>query len=218
MPPDSVECLMAVQHIIAALVEDWDRVDSLLGEQARVVLRQHVASMVEAQTARQRRTSASKIVQLLMRHLPDDPVLDVKGRRLARSPQLADTDSALFSLAHALHPSGEAWTADERILSSRWETARTLRGRGVDPDVPDLIRLDRTDGNWAVPAFQFDEHGAPISVVLRVNQVLGAREDPWGVADWWLSANVWLHQPPFALVGRTPDDMLVAAAVAAVEG
>lgn len=212
---------MAVQHIIAALAEDWDRVNSLLDEQARVVLRQYVVSMVEAEAPRQRLTSANKIVQLLMRHLPDDPVLDVKGRRFVRPPQLTDTDGALFSLAHALHAhirGGGAWTADERILSHRWETAYALRRRGVDPDVPDLIRLDRADGSYAVPVFQFDEHGAPIPVVLRVNQVLGARDDPWGVADWWLSANVWLRESPSELIGRTPDDLLMAAAVAAVGG
>jgi hypothetical protein len=218
---DSVESSLAVQHIIAALVEDWDRVYRLLDEQARAVLRQYVTSMAEAQTPRQRTTSANKVVQLLMSHVPEDPVLDVKGRRFGRAAQPADIDSALILLSRTLHSrtaGGGARTADERILANRWETAHALRRRGVDPDIPDLIRLDRADGSRAVPTFQFDEHGAPIPVVLRVNQVLGAYDDPWGVADWWLSTNVWLHEPPFALVGRTPDHLLVAAAVTAVEG
>ncbi|MGN5376548.1 hypothetical protein ACQ4WX_00180 [Streptomyces lasalocidi] len=51
-----------------------------------------------------------------------------------------------------------------------------------------------------------------------VNRLLLAQEDPWGAADWWLSGNLWLGGRPAALLGRLPDDLLVGAASAMLEG
>ncbi len=207
---------MAIHHIIAALGDHWDRVTELLGERGRAELRRHVTAMADAVTAGERAVRASRILGLLLDHLPtDDPVLTAARR----APDVPDAERALKRLAIDLYflDTGPP-AADERILAAGCESAFDLRRRGVDPDVPDLIRLDRADGSVAVPVFQFDGGGVPIPVVLRVNHLLGAREDPWGVADWWLNANVWLSDAPSTLIGDTPDDLLVAAASAAVEG
>lgn len=47
---------------------------------------------------------------------------------------------------------------------------------------------------YLYPAFQFDPLAAAIHpVVAEVNQVLGAAEDPWGVASWWISPHARLE-------------------------
>jgi hypothetical protein len=45
-----------------------------------------------------------------------------------------------------------------------------------------------------------------------VNALLGADRDPWGAADWWLSANAWLGTRPAGLLGTGRDRQLVDTA------
>ena len=107
---------------------------------------------------------------------------------------------------------------DTWILAADADSPATLRRRGVDPDMPGLIRLLRPDGRMSLPAFQFTRAGEPKQLVLRINELLGADTDPWGVADWWLCPNVWLAGTPADLLDALDDHVMVAAAVAAVEG
>lgn len=65
--------------------------------------------------------------------------------------------------------------------------ANTKRRRGELLGLP--IR-----NRFLFPAFQFDfERSRIVPVVSEVNRLLGAAEDPWGVASWWFSPNGWLH-------------------------
>jgi hypothetical protein len=90
---------------------------------------------------------------------------------------------------------------------------------GLEEPPPDLIRLDDVDRGARYPAFQFaGAAGGPIPVVLRINRILLAGIDPWGAADWWLSGNTWLGARPASLLGALPDEQLVGAATALVEG
>ncbi|MGW1071204.1 hypothetical protein [Streptomyces sp. NPDC002537] len=90
---------------------------------------------------------------------------------------------------------------------------------GLGEAPPELIRLDDVERGDRYPAFQFaGAAGGPIPVVLRVNRILLADIDPWGAADWWLSGNVQLGGKPAALLGEVPDEQLVGAATALVEG
>ncbi|MFE7571640.1 hypothetical protein ACFU76_32575 [Streptomyces sp. NPDC057539] len=93
------------------------------------------------------------------------------------------------------------------------DEARALRRNGM---ARDLIRLDRPGEATAFPRFQFEPSGRPREVVVRVNRLLGADRDPWGVTAWWLASNVWLGKPPAALLGADRDDELVACAGAAL--
>ncbi|MFE4537466.1 hypothetical protein ACFRKB_20640 [Streptomyces scopuliridis] len=86
------------------------------------------------------------------------------------------------------------------------------RALGRDGVARDLIRLDGPRGATAVPRFQFEPSGRPREVVVRVNRLLGADRDPWGVTAWWLATNVWLGDPPADLLGTDRDDDLVACA------
>ncbi|MFI8885486.1 hypothetical protein [Streptomyces sp. NPDC053813] len=84
---------------------------------------------------------------------------------------------------------------------------------------PELIRLADPRGGERYPEFQFPEGcGSPYEVVMQVNRLLLADIDPWGAAAWWLSGNTWLGGTPAALLGRLPDQELVGAAAALVEG
>ncbi|MEV6425294.1 hypothetical protein [Streptomyces sp. NPDC051662] len=89
------------------------------------------------------------------------------------------------------------------------DEAHALRRNGM---ARDLIRLDRPGEATAFPRFQFEPSGRPREVVVRVNRLLGADRDPWGVTAWWLASNVWLGKPPAALLGADRDDELVACA------
>jgi hypothetical protein len=79
-----------------------------------------------------------------------------------------------------------------------------------------LIRLERGDGVVQLPAFQFDAAGRPIQIVLTVNRLLGAEDDPWGAADWWLGPNAWLGAVPADLIGQVDENVLLATAKAVV--
>lgn len=48
----------------------------------------------------------------------------------------------------------------------------------------------RDHGDLLFPAFQFDPAtGVPREVVGRINQILDAADDGWGVTAWWIQAN-----------------------------
>lgn len=208
---------MAVPEMLDMLSDEWDRVTATLDERSRTRLRELVLAMADEETQEVRTHLGSMIAYLLFTELPADDPMVVVGRRLAEGTRRHVSGSVAVSL-RAKIGGAQPWPADRRILASPWESAAALRSKGIDPDLPDLIRLDRTDGSYAVPSFQFDDDGNPHGILLRINQLLGAYDDPWGVADWWLSSNVWLHERPATLLGRPDEDLLMAAAVAVVEG
>jgi hypothetical protein len=100
----------------------------------------------------------------------------------------------------------------ERLLNAPALTEAELRRRGADPADPCLIRLDRPDGGRQWPSFQFAPDAGPWPVVREVNRELDAAAYPLGAADWWLSRNGWLGEPPCRLIGQIPDEQLMRAA------
>ncbi|WP_430331310.1 hypothetical protein [Rhodococcus sp. ACT016] len=55
------------------------------------------------------------------------------------------------------------------------------------------------------PAFQFDAARREVRpIVAEINKTLGAADDPWGVASWWLSPTVFADDP------RSPAELAVA--------
>jgi hypothetical protein len=74
-----------------------------------------------------------------------------------------------------------------------------VRQAGTDPQLPELIRLQ--DGAAIrLPCFQFDRSGTARPIVLEVNRILGAAQDPWGVAGWWTDLHAWLERAPIDLL------------------
>jgi hypothetical protein len=107
----------------------------------------------------------------------------------------------------------EYWSA-LRLLAEPAVGEDDVRMLGLNPADPRLIRLRTFDGSARWPEFQFGPDGAPHRVVIVINRILEATDDPWGAADWWLAANTWLGGVPAELLGAIPDTTLVAAAQA----
>lgn len=103
--------------------------------------------------------------------------------------------------------------ATEWLLAGNSFSKAEIRQFGQNPEDPDLIRLDREDGEHQWPAFQFDHTGQPWHLVRQVNRILDVADDPWGVADWWLGGNIWLRGVPADLIGRIDDQDLIATAL-----
>jgi hypothetical protein len=109
-------------------------------------------------------------------------------------------------------PDPATTSADAMLLAAPALTAQQVRENGSDPDSDELIRLTAASGAVRLPAFQFGSDGRPIRVVVKINRLLQADEDPWGVADWWLGANAWLNAVPADLLGQIDDELLTLAA------
>lgn len=204
--------------MIDALAHDWDSVMALCDDATRRELRALVVDLADAPDDDSRTRASQQIADRLIRALPPTHPVVRLGNRLTSTPTSPLTLRQLSMMVRMRVVDQAPWSAEDRILTTDWETARELRSRGVDPDLPEIIRLDRPDGSYAVPSFQFTDTGYPRDVVLRINRVLRAYADPWGAADWWLSGNVWLHDTPIALLDRPGEERLLAAASAAVEG
>ena len=95
--------------------------------------------------------------------------------------------------------------------ASNREKVRTHRERSW------LLGLPR-DRRYLYPAFQFDPLRRDVFPEVRtVNELLGAADDPWGVASWWVSTNARIDTAPLELVGTDRSEHLLAVAAAAVE-
>jgi hypothetical protein len=82
--------------------------------------------------------------------------------------------------------------------SNRRQYANKQREAGALLAVPHKNR-------YLYPVFQFDPTRRTIhAVVCRVNELLDARHDPWGVASWWST-------PRESLKGRRPADLVGTA-------
>lgn len=72
---------------------------------------------------------------------------------------------------------------------------------------------------YLYPAFQFDPSRRAIHpVVGRINQLLDAHSDPWGVASWWITPKEGLDgRRPIDLVGTSDEKDLETLANAELE-
>jgi hypothetical protein len=108
---------------------------------------------------------------------------------------------------------------EARLLSLQALTPDDARQRGVDPGDARLIRLPRPGAapEFQLPAFQFAPTGGAWDIVMEVNQVLDAADDPWGVTCWWVDPHARLGDAPADLLGRGQDGLIRRAARAVVE-
>ncbi|TDD82639.1 hypothetical protein [Actinomadura rubrisoli] len=221
---------MPIEHALAALRDHWSDVAARLDEASLATLVALVGEYDDAD-ADGRLDIALELVMDLGEMLPaSHPVRRAlaQGDMLTRGSATSDPaevlglfDNLFADLAEC---AGAASALDRavreteaRLLESPAFTARELRDLGRDPADAALIRLPGPAGEQRLPAFQFDETGAPRPVVLRINALLGADLDPWGAASWWLDRDARLNEAPSRLIGNVPDDDLVAVAMAVVE-
>ncbi|MGW4232458.1 hypothetical protein ACWEF9_24760 [Streptomyces sp. NPDC004980] len=225
--------------ILAALERDFDAVRSSLDEPDRVELDRLLAMFANAPDEQGAEAVGEAVVLHLSRALSRDD-----RDRLRLHSGTAELDrTALRELASRFDyrgpfagvptagPAAPVPSPQPAAGATPWERirARLLSEAslseeqvelilGQDPWRTDLIRLTDPAGEVRLPTFQFGLDGAPLPVVLSINQELRADLDPWGVADWWLGRNHWLDTPPAHALGRIPDDELMAVARAVGEG
>lgn len=225
---------------VEAIQANWAELDGLLDEPAREELREILAEAeVDPEAA------ADELRALVKPFVPVGhplrEVLTPSGVRFRPgSASAAERPSLLLSLwllrlqlrtdavaaPSTDEPAARALTpeADPAYLPDR-EDSWLLAEPSVDR--PSLILtveelqylITLTDGQDAehVPAFQLDPVSkAPYPVVVEINRMLSADEDPWGAADWWLGSNVWLDAAPARLLGTGADDALLSAARAEI--
>ncbi|MFD8698508.1 DUF3168 domain-containing protein [Kitasatospora purpeofusca] len=217
------------------LREHWHEVQEYLDESARDA----IAALLDAPSAEPERT-ARRIVRLVLAALPDehpvraaladsvrysravrlesanrDAVLQVLDLVRGRSTDDGGPEAPPEPEPNALPVPPE--DADDWLLAADSVSAADYRSGGHDPADPDLIRLTDRQGTVRLPSFQFDgASGRPLPVVVAVNRLLDADDDPWGVADWWLGANAWLDAVPARLLGTPAEHGLLAAARAEI--
>ncbi|MFI5769832.1 hypothetical protein ACIA74_14980 [Streptomyces sp. NPDC051658] len=225
---------MNPEQFLDLVGEHWDSIRESLDDEQYTLLLARLG--VLAETAEEDHKSvlrAVKGVKLALIPLPfDHPVqlaLDSVRYAGAATVPTAAVAGARSLLVRISEPRPAPGTADIiRAVQARLLAEPALdhpvvdarcQSAGLDEPPPELIRLDDTEHGDRYPSFQFaGAAGGPIPVVLRVNRILLSDTDPWGAADWWLSGNVWLGGKPASLLGELPEEQLVGAATALVEG
>lgn len=210
---------MALDPFVQALTEHWDSVDAALSDSDRGRLRELAGRFAAADAGSiEQLDRAQDLADLLSVALPrTHPVRDAisRGIRYGRGGGAPDwpalTTSIQLRLAAFGGPGPAAPEPTARLLAEPALTEDQLRARGCDPAQANLIRLTGPSGT-RFPAFQFGADGRPLRLVLAVNAVLDAEDDPWGVADWWLGRNAWLDAKPADLLGRSSGEHLLSAA------
>jgi hypothetical protein len=229
---------MTLPGAMRALAESWDDVIGRITGEQGVVLRGLVSELLRSQGV-DRRDAALEIMELLMPVLPvEHPVRRAFATESAKLDRgsvnwdaaLADLRPHLSVTAAApplIGPGGGPGTPDQqegiRREVERWLLAAPtlgeseVRRRGADPQDRGLIRLRLPGDDVRLPAFQFGADGRPHPVVVTINLLLDAHDDPWGVADWWLGGNAWIGAVPADVIGSVDDQVLIEAARAVFE-
>jgi rhodanese-related sulfurtransferase len=218
--------------------EQWERVRALVAGTAESDAREAYAALADelgdilppdheisvmmrtgvmSGTATDAATADAQMLEELW--LLSDLVLD-PGESAWRAAH-GDTDLPVFD------PPGTAFGAatdfdrlvEARLLSLPALTPDDARQRGVDPDDARLIRLPRPGAapDFQLPAFQFAPTGGAWDIVMEVNQVLDAADDPWGVMCWWVDPHARFGDAPADLLGHGQDGLIRRAARAVVE-
>lgn len=203
---------MAIDDALRILTADyWEPVWRELTAGQRYKLTTAVAELIRAEPDTDEFDTAVRgVLDVLRGALPDThPVLEAISETFRWASSPVDWRPVIAGLSARI----AIVTRDdvrERLSGCPALTADQLRSAGADPADAQLIRLESGSGGFRFPAFQFDWAGRPIATVLAVNERLGADDDPWGAADWWLGDNAWLDAVPADLLGRR-DDLLMAA-------
>lgn len=152
---------------------------------------------------------------------------DDQGHFLAWGAQLlgeevltppAGDSPQLFGYSWSPQASADRAAVVRRAAQGRLLAADNRTDRPLDSSEAGVIALPTPRG-MVYPAFQFDDHDRLPPIVAEINELLGAGDDPWGVADWWLSEDPSLGARPVDLIGgiRADHDGLRRAAHALLD-
>jgi hypothetical protein len=221
--------LMNMEAAIRLLIKHWETARPYFSAETRRELAELVRRMAfQLETGGDPEPALSEIHDLLRMLLPAGHPVRNAFESTRSATALEEHGGAARELLDRLQADpgdDEPPTAEEvalgavrRLLSVPALGEDDLEDFGVDPREPGLIRLERLDGGLRWPEFQFAPDHRPIPLVLEINRLLDAEDDPWGVADWWLCPNAWLSGVPARMLGRIPGDRLLAAARAVDPG
>lgn len=219
---------MKIHDVLAALTQQWDEVRAQLNGEQLGQLTELVAALVAETIPTRLVPRANRIIEFLADVLPDGHpillILEEPASRLATDhvdrAELAEWLPLIESLRGKLPTAARTPTIEEVsagasawLLAAESLTENEVRARGHNVDDLGLIRLERPEGSFQWPAFQFGPDNAVPELVRTINRILDAADDPWGAADWWLGENTWLAGIPARLIGHVEDRVLTRAAL-----
>ncbi|MFI6419000.1 hypothetical protein ACIBG6_16555 [Streptomyces sp. NPDC050842] len=219
---------MNAHAVLAAAAAHWERLADTLEGPLRARLAGPLRVVREGRDEATRDSAVAAAAGILQECLPDEFGAGRRGPSAAGvldDPYLEDAypgfraeDLAVLLLDGHQMVGPVLGAVRERLLAEPAVSADALRDRGGDPHAADLIRLRGAGGAVLLPSFQFSADDLPWLTVLEVNRILEAGRDPWGAADWWLSANAWLGCRPAELLGTERERNLAGTAGHLMEG
>jgi hypothetical protein len=146
---------------------------------------------------------------------------DAEVQRLAGEPREVRDETDGFLRDQRIKAEAHAVVLDQEFLdSSGVGVALGSTGINTREAASDLRRSSSLVGlpvrknKYVYPRFQIDiDRQSVHPIVVEVNRALAAKDDPWGVASWWISKNPRLGGArPQDLVGTSEQEILVAVA------
>ncbi|MFF9570774.1 hypothetical protein [Streptomyces sp. NPDC014685] len=212
--------------MLAVVAADWPRLGPLLAPGAhqelrallvdvRIALRTHAPDVRDHEGAGH--GAANRAVRAVLAALPDAEAARLRGaggpgRFVGTSPSAVHQGFDALDLCMLVIDDNPMVGPLLGPVRERLLRAPASSPQGTGPVDPRLIVLTRENGERQLPAFQFEAGTMPWEVVLEVADVLHPERDPWGAADWWLSANAWTGTAPAGLLGQGRDPELLGAA------
>ncbi|MFE7616065.1 hypothetical protein [Streptomyces sp. NPDC057496] len=212
--------------MLAAVAADWPRLGPLLAPGAQPELRAlltdvRTALRTPAPDARDHEGpghgAADRAVRAVLDALPAGEAARLRGdggqgRFVGTSPSAVHQGFDAMDLCMLVIDGNPMVGPLLGPVRERLLRAPASSPHGTGPVDPRLIVLSRENGERQIPAFQFEAGTMPWEIVLEVAGVLHADRDPWGAADWWLSANAWTGTAPAGLLGQGRDPEILGAA------
>ncbi|MGW4339150.1 hypothetical protein ACWEK5_41080 [Rhodococcus koreensis] len=194
------------------------RRDTATGRYPRTGARPHAAPSPE--DGRLSDLSTPELIDVVASELAARPEMHLVRNQvtalLAMAPTLTDRTQAARigadlvddAIAQAeIEQAARRHILDHPMLTAG-QVAAVLRRPAADRTVASRLRTTGkvvalpVGNSYRYPAFQFDEATASVrDTVAAINTALGAADDPWGVASWWLAPSTRLPE------GQTPADL-----------
>ena len=185
-------------------------------------------------------TETADLVDALIRTslgVPEDVAVELVGVihaavATARLPtKVARIPRALSTAAELMEEALRKGNLQDRIYQQKMvdaDSASQLLGSTSSSNLRQYANKQRLDSvllgvpyknSYLYPVFQFDvARRRVIPIVERVNKLLEARKDPWGVASWWTTPSERLNDRcPYELLGSVEEQKIEELAYADLE-